>query len=169
MRPAAAALVVVILSGALSACVDAGPSGPAAVPLTGPATPSPSGPATASPSGPAQVARLVTEREANLHLWVSNQSFADDPVAITINIDGHRVVARPFAVEGQHNWVLFPIAATPGRHELIAVSGTEIEMRQTFTLPESGRRYAVVDYWNYPDDGGRRFTWLIMPAPIRFA
>jgi hypothetical protein len=33
----------------------------------------------------------------------------DDPVVLTVSIDGTEVVAQPIEVKGQHNWILFPI------------------------------------------------------------
>jgi hypothetical protein len=90
------------------------------------------------------------EQDANLHLWVSNQSFEDASVVLKVSIDGLDLVAQPFEVQSQHNWVLFPITAPPGDHLLVVVSDTGAELWETFTLPEEGRRYSVVDYWYYP-------------------
>ncbi len=78
------------------------------------------------------------------------------------------MVDQPFEVGSQHNWVLFPIKITPGRHVLIVVSDTAVEMRKRFTLPKTGPRYAAVDYWNY-SDGGRHITWRIQSTPMAFA
>lgn len=113
--------------------------------------------------------RVVDDGEADLDLWVSNQSFEDDPVFLTVSIDGTQVVAQPFTVEGQHNWILFPIKVPPGPHVLDVVSATGVTTQKHFTLPGTGRQYAVIDYWNYPQDGGRQLTWLIQSTPIGFA
>ena len=124
---------------------------------------------TAAPSPTAEV-RVVDEKAADLQLWVSNQSFVDDPVRLTISIDGVELVERSFAVEGQHNWILFPVALAPGWHEVVAVSDTGAELRETFRVPRDGQRYAVLDYWNYPDDKhGRHFTWMVQDEPVAFA
>ena len=85
-----------------------------------------------------------------------------------ITIDGVAVVTRAFEVKSQHNWILFPIEAPPGRHVVHAVSDTGTEMTESFTLPEEGRRYAVVDYWYYPGGGDRHFTWRLQSTPIGF-
>lgn len=125
-----------------------------------PGTPAPSTP-TSGPVG------VVEEDQARLLLWVSNQSFVDDPVRVTVHIDGVPVVDEDFAVEGQHNWVRFPVDLPPGEHELVAESDTGVQLTRTFTLPVKGPRYAVMDYWNYPGEG-RRFTWRIQKNPFAF-
>lgn len=112
--------------------------------------------------------RTVEEREADLHLWVSNQSFKDDPVVLEISIDHTEVVAQPFEVGSQHNWVLFPIKVSPGRHVLSVVSDTGVEMRKRFTVPETGRRYALIDYWRYADEESRHINWHIQSRPLHF-
>ena len=153
---AGSAVLVVVLAG----CGDQG------APVT---RGEPVPPSSAVPSPTAQVS-IVDEKAADLQLWVSNQSFVDDTVQITIAIDGVELVDRPFAVEGQHNWVRFPVALQAGRHEVVAVSDTGVELRESFTIPETGRRHAVIDYWYYPDDKqGRHFTWHIQKDPLAFA
>ncbi len=112
--------------------------------------------------------KVVEPRNATLHLWVSNQSFTDDPVVVTVSIDGVQLIDQPFDVEGQHNWVLFPIEVAPGRHLVTVESGTGAQLERQFTLPDDGRRYAVIDYWNYPRDGGKHFTWRIQLTPVAF-
>lgn len=112
--------------------------------------------------------RVVDKDDAALHLWVSNQSFVDDPVMLVADIDGVEVVNQPFDVRSQHNWMLFPIACPPGEHVLRVVSNTGTALEQPFTLPEQGRRYAVIDYWNYPEAEGRKFTWLMKSTPVYF-
>lgn len=74
---------------------------------------------------------------------------------MTISIDGIEIVDQPFTVENQHNWILFPINAPHRAHTLSAVSDTGAKLEQTFTLPARGRRYAVLNYWNYQDQDGR--------------
>lgn len=118
-------------------------------------------------SRPAAI-RTVAEDRADLHLWVSNQSFEDDPVFVTVGIDGTEVVAAPFEVEGQHNWILFPLRVPAGQHALNATTDTGVELEQRFTIPETGRRYAVLDYWNYANDKGRHFTWRLQARPVGF-
>ncbi|MET8041199.1 hypothetical protein ABZU25_10040 [Micromonospora sp. NPDC005215] len=141
----------------------------ATVGCTGPVPKSPTAGRTAPLSPAAPAVRLVEEDSADLHLWVSNQSFADDPVVLTVSIDGTEIVDRHFAVEHQHNWVLFPVQVPPGRHVVRVVSGTGVEIQKTFTMPEAERQYAAVDYGNAVDEGGRHVNWLIRSTPIAFA
>ena len=104
-------------------------------------------------------------------LWVSNQSFEDDPVAIVIEIDGVQVVDNSFEVGSQHNWVSFMIdGLEPGEHTLTAISDTGATFEQVFTLPPDEPRWMVIDYWYYPDDAeGRHFTFSESDEPIYFA
>jgi hypothetical protein len=89
-----------------------------------------------SGSSPAAV-RVVEESQADLYLWVSNQSFKDDPVVLKVSIDGTEVIAQPFEVEGHHNWILFPLQVSPGRHMLSVTSETGARMFKHFTLPRA--------------------------------
>ncbi|MCG5468480.1 hypothetical protein LADH09A_002343 [Micromonospora sp. LAH09] len=125
-------------------------------------------PAPASPPATAAV-RLVEEQQADLHLWVSNQSFADDSVVLRVSIDGTGIVDQHFAVEHQHNWFLFPVRVPPGLHVVRVVSNTGVEIQETFTMPETGRQYAAVDYGNPAHGGARHVNWFIRSTPIAFA
>ncbi|MBM7490455.1 hypothetical protein JOD64_001677 [Micromonospora luteifusca] len=146
----------------------------AATGCTGPSggTNSPSSSAAATPpstGAAAPAVRLVEEHLADLHLWVSNQSFRDDPVVLTISIDGIAIVDQRFTVEGQHTFVLFPVRVPPGGHVVRVVSATGVDFQERFTMPERGRRYAAVGYVNAVDDSGRAIDWLIRSTPIAFA
>lgn len=113
-------------------------------------------------------APTVQRHQTNLHLWVSNQSFEDNPVVLTVKVDGTEVVAQAFDVGNQHNWVSFPIRLSPGPHVLNVVSGTGAEMQKQFTSPDEGDMYAVVDYWNYLDAAGRHLSWRTQSSPMFF-
>ena len=108
------------------------------------------------------------EPSETLHLWVSNQSFEVDPASIEIYIDDQPVVCDDFYVEGQHNWILFDLTMEPGEHTLHAVriDGTA-ELTETFELDHE--RWAVVDFWFYPEDGPEEFAFSIHDAPVAFA
>jgi hypothetical protein len=103
-------------------------------------------------------------------LWVGNQSFDDDPVAITVAIDGVQVVDDSFEVGSQHNWFSFMIdGLEPGEHTLSATSDTGAVFEATFTVPPDEPRWMVVDYWYHPDDElGRHFTFRESAEPIYF-
>jgi hypothetical protein len=180
VRRTVASLALAVVTGLLAACAGSGPSGsddpvaPLGVEPTGgtggavaPAGPS-DGRQPPVRGGNAAGIQLVPPGRADLHLWVSNQSFADEVVGLTVNIDGVEVVARQFAVAGQHNWILFPVRLPPGRHEIRARSDTGAVSRQEFTMPAGERRYAVLDYWYHPGEEGRRITWRIQATPLTF-
>jgi hypothetical protein len=60
-------------------------------------------------------------------------------------------------------------ALNPGRHTLQARSSTEATIDQTFNLPEGATRWAVLDYWYYPGDSPRSFTFEVHDEPVGFA
>jgi hypothetical protein len=147
------ALVAAALTSLLVGCDGSSPS-------SDPISPA----ATRSPAS----VGLVSEKKADLNLWVSNQSFVDDPVDLTVRIDGVEVVSQPFDVDDQHNWIRFSIEAAPGHHVLTAESDTGASTRKNFSLPGSGDRHAVLEYWNYEDDKGKRFTWKLQSTEVHF-
>ncbi|HST83880.1 MAG TPA: hypothetical protein VLL08_19255 [Kineosporiaceae bacterium] len=93
--------------------------------------------------------RLPTadEASANVILWVSNQSFDDESVRITVRLDDRAVIDQDFDVEGQHNWISFPLVVGSGSHKLAVTSDSGAQRVDQLIIPKTGRRYAVVDYW----------------------
>ncbi len=150
------ALLALLLSG--SACEDQGNE----------SLVDPNGAVSPPSAGSDGAVRIVAEKDADLHLWVSNQSFENETVDISVSIDGDEVIDESFAVEGQHNWVLFPLAVPPGEHRLTAVSGTGVEFGRTIMLPKGDRRHAVLDYWYYQNKRGRYFDLRVMERPAVF-
>ena len=121
--------------------------------------------------GPSVGEPQVEPAVGEVQLWVSNQSFEDDPVMLTVRVDGIPVVAEPFSVEGQHNWQSFLLRGlAPGEHTVIAESDTGATSSWTFTLAADAPRWLVVDYWYYPDEAeGRHFTFQESDEPVAFA
>jgi hypothetical protein len=121
--------------------------------------------------GPSVGEAQVDPEPGEVQLWVSNQSFEDDPVSITVRVDGIPVVGEPFSVEGQHNWQSFLIRGlAPGDHTVTAESDTGATSSWTFDLPADEPRWLVVDYWYYPDEAeGRHFTFQESDEPVAFA
>lgn len=105
-----------------------------------------------------------------LHLYVSNQSFAEPLVDIAVSLDDVQVVAGDFAVEGQHNWYSFDIAVPAGTLQLYALSfgaDAAFSLSQEITVPEE--RWAVVDYWYDPEGSeGPHFTLTLSSTPVSF-
>lgn len=104
-------------------------------------------------------------------LWVSNQSFEDDPVEIVISVDGVEIIAEAFEVKGQHNWIPFDLKGLdPGPHTLTVTSSTGVEQTETFTAVAEEPRWLVLDYWYYLDDAkGRYFSFAEFDHPVAFA
>ena len=155
------ALVLAVMAMTACAASNAGPGAG-----TG-ASPSPSGPVADHGSAPAIEPR-PTASSPPLTLYVSNQSFEDPNVRISIAIDGVVVADQRFAVEGQHNWVEFEPDVPPGDHTLTATSNTGAELTVEFTTTAGQPRWVAVAYWWYPQDGPRRFTFEIHDEPIGF-
>jgi hypothetical protein len=106
---------------------------------------------------------------ANVVLWVSNQSFVDDSVRITVTIDGRTVVDQDFDVEGQHNWIQFPLAADPGPRALTITSDTGARLVGELVVPKTGLRYGLVNYWRDEDESDRRyFDFQTSDRPFAF-
>lgn len=110
--------------------------------------------------------RLVDEGQAELVLYVSNQSFDDEEVRLTAVVDGVTVVAGDFHVEGQHNWISFPLTLSSGKHEITAESDSGATLSESFEVHRGKTRYAVIDHWT--EDGSADLTWLFQRKPIGF-
>lgn len=95
--------------------------------------------------------------KAELVLYISNQSFDDENVRLMVAIDGVTVVEDDFRVEGQHNWIQFPLNLPPGEHAIIATTDSGATLRKTFEVPQYGTRYAVINHWAESDDA--YITW----------
>lgn len=126
------------------------------------------------PTGDDEIRVVEDAAEANLVLYVSNQSFEHDRVDIAVRIDDVLVVDQHFDVEGQHTWVEFLIDLPPGDHTLELTSSTDVGSSEQLTIPEGETRWVVVDYWYYPDqdDGSDvvdpSFTFTVSEKQVGF-
>ncbi len=111
--------------------------------------------------------RLVGEADADLLLYVSNQSFDDSEVLLTVTIDGVTVVEGDLHVEGQHNWVSFPLHLSTTSHEITAASDSGATLRESFEVPRGNTRYAVIEHWT--EAGSADLTWQFQRRPLAFA
>lgn len=105
---------------------------------------------------------------ANLVLYVSNQSFADDPVNIRVELAGRVVVDGSFRVESQHTWIEHELAVPVGTHQVRVSSDTGVESTYELVVPRGQTRWAVVEYWYYPQDTPRSFTFRVSDEPVGF-
>ncbi|CAA9379906.1 MAG: hypothetical protein AVDCRST_MAG32-1466 [uncultured Nocardioides sp.] len=112
--------------------------------------------------------RLVGEEQANLVLYVSNQSFDDEEVRLTVEVDGVAVVDGDFHVGDQHNWITFPLEMSSGAHHVTAKADSGAQLSEAFQVPSDEVRFAVIDYWAKDDHDPREFSWFIQQEPIAF-
>jgi hypothetical protein len=102
-------------------------------------------------------------------LWVTNQSFDDSEVVLTITIDGTQLIAEQFDVNGQHTFVECFVKAAPGQHVLSVVSDSGAQLESPFVLPKTRPRYGLITYWNHTEDGTGRLTWDLHTRRLTFA
>jgi hypothetical protein len=152
MRTRTVGLFLVALLGAVQACGPTQGTDPVASP--------------AVTSGDADV-ELVDEQDADLVLYVSNQSFDDEEVRLTVEVDGVVVVDGDFHVEDQHNWIRFDLGMAAGEHEVTASSDSGTTLTETFRVPGDKPRYAVIDHWG--EDSSAELTWSFHRRPVAFA
>jgi hypothetical protein len=110
--------------------------------------------------------RLVEMEQADLVLYVSNQSFDDEEVRLTVAVDGVTVVDGDFHVEDQHNWISFPLNLSPGIHEVTAEADSGAARSESFRVPGDKARFAVIDYWG--EDDSAEFSWSFHRQPVGF-
>lgn len=118
-------------------------------------------------TGSASDIRIVAAEDADLVLWISNQSFDDKTVWLEVAVDGVTVVADDFAVEGQHNWFQFPLQMSVGAHEITAESDSGAQLRESFRVPGDESRHAVIDHWG--KRGTAELTWMFQREPLAFS
>lgn len=95
---------------------------------------------------------VVPEEQGSVLLYVTNQSFEDPVVAMTVAVDGAPVVDQELDVCGQHEWVSFPLAVAPGWHDLEVTTGSGASNSSKVEVPDPpGKRSVVVSYWVDPD------------------
>lgn len=91
----------------------------------------------------------LLDPNGNFTLYVSNQSFAIDPVDVRIHLDGELVVSDYFHVEDQHTFVPFKLSVAKGKHHIKVWSDKgDAEIERDFELADQD--IAVVMYWYYP-------------------
>lgn len=116
---------------------------------------------------PPESSETVDPKEATFTMYVSNQSFREPRIHITITIDGKPIVAGRFAVEGQHNWIAYPLKLKPGSHQLSARAESGVTFKTNLEIPAKKARYGVLQYWNYEGEP-KRFTWEPSETPPMF-
>ena len=105
----------------------------------------------------------------NVVLYVSNQSFADDPVRIRVELAGQVIVDSSFRVETQHTWVEHRLTVPAGTHQVRVTSNTGVASTHDLSVPGEGTRWVVIEYWYYPGDTPRGFTFYVSDQQVAFA
>ena len=104
-----------------------------------------------------------------VRLHVSNQSFDDPTVAMTLRVDGDVVVDQRFDVEDQHNWVEFHLSLPAGDHELDARADSGVREAFAFETREGEPLWLVLDHWWYRDAVEEdAFTLTVSDEPVGF-
>lgn len=111
--------------------------------------------------------QLVDSDDADLVLYVSNQSFEDERVRLTVVVDDVTVVDGNFHVADQHNWAAFPLRMPSGMHTIRAEADSGAALAETFRVPGNRTRYAVIDHWG--EDESAELTWKFHRQPVAFA
>lgn len=113
-------------------------------------------------------ALLPQDESGNFVLYVSNQSFAQTPVDITVYINGKKAISSEFEVAGQHNWVRHIFKLQPGKYKL-KITSKKGEAKLEKEIEIVGKHWAVIDYWYYPEqDNKKHFSFHIQNKPLYF-
>jgi serpin B len=115
-------------------------------------------------------AQLPQDKNGNFTLYVSNQSFAVDPVDIKVYIDGKVATDQNFDVgtgkRRQHNWQTFQFQLADGAHRLRVESKKgQASLEEQFEV--KGKRWAILNYWSSPDTP-KKFSFTVSDNPIYF-
>lgn len=87
-----------------------------------------------------------------LAVIVSNQSYDDPDVDLTITVDGEVMIERSFAVEGQHTYVSYRLPLEPGEHQVVISSDAGATHERVVSLGAEPR-YLAVSYWGEDSSG----------------
>jgi hypothetical protein len=92
---------------------------------------------------------LATDADtAPVVLYVSNQSFDDESVRMTVVVDGEAALDQDLEVRGQHDFLPVPLDLAPGPHDLVVTtdSGARSDIRLEVP-PAPERRWVTILYW----------------------
>jgi hypothetical protein len=120
------------------------------------------------PKLPAANSKLLNPN-GNFVLAISNQSFANSPVDVRVEIDGELVVSDYFKVGSQHTWAGFRLSLSKGKHRIRIWSekgGAELAEEFEFKNHDLG----VIEYWYYPESHysptSRHFSFRTQKSPL---
>lgn len=100
-----------------------------------------------APAPMPQEAQPTEVEGANVFVDVSNQSFDDPDVHITMRLGDLVPVDASFPVEGQHHWVGHQLRLQPGDHLLEFTSDSGAVHALALVVPADAPVYITVSYW----------------------
>ena len=120
------------------------------------------------PTHPQATSSLLDPKGA-FTLYVSNQSFAVNPVDVHVEIDGEIVVRDYFWVETQHTFVPFQMNLAQGPHKIRIWSEKEaVKLTKKFDLKDHD--IGIVQFWYYDDSHydptPRSFSFSTQKGPL---
>jgi len=120
------------------------------------------------PKLPTASSKLLTPN-GGFTLFVSNQSFAIDPVDVRVEIDGELVVSDYFRVGTQHTFVPFKLSLSVGKHRIhIWSTKGGAQLMEEFEIKD--QYVGVVTYWYYPrshySPTPRKFKFRTQNGPL---
>jgi hypothetical protein len=113
----------------------------------------------------------LKEPNANVLLYISNQSFEEPLVDIFVSIDDRTIVKDTFKVKNQHYWRIYSLHLSPGKHAIHAkaVNGA-VAIDRSFIL--SGKHWAVLNFWGSKTNADKSelkgITFEVSNEPISF-
>ena len=84
-----------------------------------------------------------------LHIVVSNQSYAEPYVNITVKVNGMKVISGEFYVACQHNYMRFDIVIY-GSVQRIVATNEDINVSNSAIIFAPSGGYVKINYWYYP-------------------
>ena len=118
---------------------------------------------------PSPVTSGLLKTSGNFTLFVTNQSFAIDPVDVHVEIDGQLVVNDSFPVGDAHHFVPFQLSLAKGQHRMRVWSERGgATLSEVFTL--NNEDIGVVTYWYSPpphyEPAPRQFDFELRKGPL---
>lgn len=84
--------------------------------------------------------------DAPFTLLVTNQSFDDPDITVTVRVDDEEVLSQVVAVGNQHELVRLPLDLDPGEHTMVIDVDDRITTIDTFVIPANDPYFGLVMY-----------------------
>jgi len=125
------------------------------------------------PAAATSIAPSGASGSAALILYVSNQSFAINPVEIKVFIDGRKVIDDKFKIRYQRNWRKYQFELAKGTHHL-RIEATNGDATWEESLDITRKQWGVINYWCQPKDAEslatavKKITFDLKSEPFYF-